>query len=112
MIVEDEVLIALDIQETLELAGYSAIGPFVTNAAALRQIHEHLPSAAILDINLGRELSFPIADALAEAQVPFVFVSAYGRESLPAAYGGRPLLSKPLPPHRLIEQIRLLIGAE
>ena len=61
---------------------------------------------AVLDVNLGGEESFPIAAALAERGVPFVFSTGYGNSGLPAAWRNRPSLQKPF----THEQVRVALG--
>ena len=62
---------------------------------------------AILDMTLGRDPSFPIADALARNGVPFLFVSGYGRESLPQGHRQCVVLTKPFDYEQLIASIDL-----
>jgi CheY-like chemotaxis protein len=50
---------------------------------------------AILDVNLAGEMSFPVADMLAEKGVPYLFSTGYGRSGIIAAHAHRPVLSKP-----------------
>jgi two-component system, response regulator PdtaR len=76
LVVEDEVLIAMDMQATLEGLGWIVMGPTPTVNAALVLIEQELPSVAILDMNLGRELVTPVAEALKDRHVPFLIASA------------------------------------
>jgi hypothetical protein len=57
--------------------------------------------AAILDVNLGGELIYPVADALAARGVPFVFVTGYGAESIDGRFAHVPILQKPIERHVL-----------
>ena len=50
---------------------------------------------ALLDVNLAGEKVFPVAEVLVRREVPFVFLTGYGRGILPAAYADRPVLAKP-----------------
>jgi DNA-binding NtrC family response regulator len=85
MIVEDEFLIAMDLQRTLEHHGWRVLGPVANVRDALKVLAVELPSVALLDINLGRELVTPVAAALLANGVPFVIASAYSR---PEEIGG------------------------
>ena len=95
LVVEDEAMIALMQVGVLENAGCVVLGPVRRVASALRVIAEQNVDIAILDINLGREKSYPVADALAARNVPFVFVTGYGREEILPTYRMRHRLGKP-----------------
>jgi DNA-binding response OmpR family regulator len=95
LVVEDEIWVAFDLEAILKAAGCVVVGP----AANLRDgldLAEHNPlDAALLDINLGYDQSFPIAYGLKRRGVPFVFVTAYSNYILPAGLAGAPLVAKP-----------------
>jgi two-component SAPR family response regulator len=55
----------------------------------------------VLDVNLGGETVYDVADYLAAQNIPFVFVSGYGRESIESRFAGVPLLNKPVERQRL-----------
>jgi CheY-like chemotaxis protein len=63
--------------------------------AALTTLGRSPVDAALLDINLQGELVFPVANALAERGVPFVFVTAYGASDIPEKHRDRPMVRKP-----------------
>lgn len=92
LIVEDEFLIAMDLQLMLEGLGWRVIGPVATVEAALRLLEDDLPSVALLDVNLGNELVTPVADLLKARGVPFAVASAYSR---PEQLGGEVLAGVP-----------------
>ncbi len=95
LVVEDEPLVALDVVAALEQAGATVAGRAATIRDAL-DIIEHTPlDAAMLDVNLRGERADDIAAALARHNVPFLFVTGYGRESLPEAFAEWPRLAKP-----------------
>lgn len=95
LVVEDEALIAMDIEAVLRSAGYAVVGPLPELEKAVQAAAEEGVDAAILDVNLGGSMVFPVADALARRGVPFVFMTGYGREILPERFGHRPLAHKP-----------------
>ena len=104
LIVEDELLIALDLQVTLEDEGAQTVVAG-TVAEALDQIGDDGGAfdAAVLDVRLGREEVFPVADVLAKLGVPIVFHSGHARASdLAETYPRASVLSKPAPPERLV----------
>jgi DNA-binding response OmpR family regulator len=96
LIVEDEVLIAMDLQAQLEDSGWSVIGPVGQSAHALTLLDSAQPHFAVLDINLGHDTSFAVADRLAEAGVPFLFLSGASNDILPDRFHTRTLLQKPI----------------
>jgi CheY-like chemotaxis protein len=95
LVVEDEFLIALDIAGALEQGGHTVIGPLASIGDALQALEREKLDAALLDANLGGEPVGRLADALHQRGVPFAFVSGYGREQLPPAHRGAPLVRKP-----------------
>jgi CheY-like chemotaxis protein len=95
LVVEDEFLIAMLLQDTLESAGCIVSGPIPRLAEALDAAEGGTYDAAVLDVNLAGERIDPVAHALARREIPFVFVSGYGASALPAEYAHRPSLRKP-----------------
>ncbi len=109
MVVEDEMLIAMDLAQGLELQGYEVIGPFSTNAEALECLATP-PDVALLDVNLGRETSAPVARRLRELQVPFAVLSGYGMtESFGPEYEAAPVLAKPYSESDMLELLKTLV---
>lgn len=95
LIVEDEPLIAMLLEDYLELLGETLSGVADCVADALAIIARGPLDMAIIDVNLRNgEKSWPIADALAEAGVPFVFASG-GGDVIPGDHARRPVLAKP-----------------
>ena len=104
LIVEDELLIALDIQVALEDAGArTLVVGSVSEALALLGDLATPPDSAVLDVRLGAEEVFPVADVLAEHGVPIVFHSGHARAiDLAQHYPRASVLPKPAPPERLV----------
>ena len=96
LLVEDESMVAMMVEETLAELGFCVIGPYGTLAEAMRAASSAHLDAAILDINLGGQLVYPVADLLCSKGVPVVFVTGYGMESIETRYTDIPLLQKPL----------------
>lgn len=94
LIVEDSYLLALTLQDMLTDAGADVVGIAPSVAVALNAMERHTIDIACLDINLGSETSFPVADALAMRGISFVFVSSYEADVLPPAHRHRPFVSK------------------
>lgn len=79
LVVEDEFMVALDIQAMLKRNGYKVLGPAGTIDAALRLLAHHQPDLAVLDVNLNGHPVVPVAKRLRSLQIPFVLASAYDR---------------------------------
>ena len=109
LIVEDEPLVALDLAAVLEDAGVLVAGPAGTPEQALRIIESAPLDVALLDGNLHGRPVDDVAAALTRREVPFLFVSGYGKESLPRSFGNVPVLGKPFTPGQLIEAVVRLI---
>ena len=78
LIVEDEYLIAVSLQDALENAGSVVVGPVPSVDKAIQKIElEPDIDAAVLDVNLGGMLAYPVADMLIARKIPFVFTSGY-----------------------------------
>ncbi|EAQ37373.1 response regulator receiver [Nitrobacter sp. Nb-311A] len=96
LIVEDDVIIAIDIEQTVAEFGVASVRTSSNVAQALAMITERAPDFALLDVSLSEENSFAIAKVLAALKVPFVFVTGYsGDKAFPAEYSDRSRLSKP-----------------
>lgn len=96
MLVEDNLLIAMDAEDQLRRLGAEAVDVVGSVQAALRLLEHAPPQIALLDVNLGRENSFPIADALLARGVPFVFATGYGEtNAFPERFRSAAVVSKP-----------------
>jgi two-component sensor histidine kinase/two-component SAPR family response regulator len=96
LIVEDEALVAMMLEEELESLGLSIVANCGSVSDAVKAIDSKTPDAAILDVNLGGELVYPVADCLLERGIPFVFLTGYGRESVDQRYQFIQILEKPV----------------
>jgi len=104
LIVEDEYLIAADLTASLEALGVKVIGPAASIGEALNLVsgNDGRLHGAILDINLRGSRVFPVADALAERSVPFVFTTGYEQGVVPNSYADVPRCLKPVDKAQLI----------
>lgn len=101
-VVEDEALIALMLEDMLTDLGCVLAGSADTVAQALSQLEGMSDiDAAILDVNIGGEVVFPVADALLQREVPFVFSTGYGPADLATRYPNSRMLAKPYPSEAL-----------
>jgi two-component sensor histidine kinase/CheY-like chemotaxis protein len=103
MIVEDEALVALVLADQLTDMGVSVVGPCGGVAAAKAAIAENDLDAAVLDVNLGGELVYPVAEVLHAKGIPFIFVTGYGQESIDKRFAFAPVLEKPIEHETLAE---------
>jgi len=87
LVVEDEYMLAECLHELLQDDGAEVLGPAscVEDANALLDRHP-MPDAAVLDINLGRQNVYPVADRLSGQGVPFLFTTGYDHGLIPERY--------------------------
>ena len=90
----------------------SPISAAATVKQALALINAQAFDAAMLDLNLNGDRSFPVADALARRGVPFVFSTGYGADGLTDSYRDRPLLRKPYRHEELAKIFESLVPAD
>lgn len=110
MVVEDEMIIALDIEHALHEAGCILVGTFSRVAKALEGMKDMTIDAALLDVNVANEKVFPVAYALEERGVPFLFLTGYGELALPPDRPNWQACTKPFRSDHLIEQLELKLG--
>jgi PAS domain S-box-containing protein len=96
LVVEDEALVAMMIQEFLTEYGHSVVGPIGRASEALLAAKETDYDAAILDINLGDGMAYPVADILSARGVPFVFITGYEADTVEDRFSHVPVLQKPI----------------
>lgn len=97
LIVEDEAMVAMMVEDMLDDAGCVVVGVAGTLQTALRRAGDETLAmdGAVLDVNLGGEKVFPVADVLAARGVPFVFATGYGKAGVEERFGHVSVLSKP-----------------
>ena len=95
LIVEDEMLVAMNLEDMLLDLGHEVAGIASRLAPALALARDAGFDAAILDVNLAGERSFPVADLLAERGTPFLFATGYGVQGVEERHRTRPILQKP-----------------
>ena len=96
LVLEDQLLIALEVETMLAECGVAAVETASSVAEAERRGARFAPDAAVLDVNLGPDTSFAFAARLAEKGVPFVFATGYGDpRAIPPAFAGVPVVRKP-----------------
>lgn len=102
LVVEDEALIALQLEDMLTELGCAVVGPASRVGQALKLLDGEPVEAAVLDVNIAGELVYPVADALKDRGLPYVFVTGYGASGLTEPYRSRPVLEKPFARRELL----------
>ncbi|MCC6914754.1 MAG: response regulator [Rhodospirillaceae bacterium] len=97
LIVEDDALVALNLQEFVESLGCTVVGPMGRLAAALDVLDRVSIDGAMLDINLHGEMVYPLAERLAERRTPMLFCSGYAfTQAVPKRFQDYPQVAKPM----------------
>ena len=112
LVIEDEPLLAMEMATMLSDAGFEPVGPAFTLEEAMRVAVKRDFDGVLLDANLGGKPVDELASLLTRANIPFAFVTGYGREGLPKAFASASLLSKPFSVTALVETVRNLISPE
>ena len=108
LLVEDEYYIADDLGQRLSAHGAILLGPVATLEKALVTVERAgRIDGAVVDINLRGQMAFPVADALQERGIPFVFATGYSAVAIPDRYQSIPRWEKP---YRLEELVQALPG--
>lgn len=112
LVVEDNPLLAMDLEDLLQSEGVETVGPAYSLAHGLELIRNDGIDAAILDIDLGDERVWPIAEELGRRATPFVFLSAMcGLNEVPEHFRGRICMSKPAERRYLVATVEELLAA-
>ncbi|MPY68643.1 MAG: response regulator [Alphaproteobacteria bacterium] len=106
LVVEDNLLIAMETESLVEECGCAVVGPAASVSEALHVAGYTGLEGAVLDINLDRERVWPVAEVLKERGVPFVFATAYSGAEVPERFMHHTLLTKPLERDSLLEALR------
>lgn len=95
LLVEDEMLVAMLLEDMLAEAGHVIVGPVSRIDRAVDAASREQVDLAILDVNLGGQEVYPVAEALAARGIPFAFATGYGASGLREPWQDRPTLQKP-----------------
>lgn len=112
LIVEDEWLIATDIEHVLVEAGFTVVGPASSVDEARHLMKTHSVAAALLDINLTEGDSFGLAARLSKLGIPYAFLTGYNTADLPGDLAYQAVLSKPVLEADLRDTASRLIASE
>lgn len=109
-VVEDESIITMMLQDMFEELECEVVGLASRFADALDKANSLAFDVAILDVNLNGQRTFPIAEALAKRDLPFVFATGYGAAAVPEAFRAAPVLQKPFRLADLEQAVRRALG--
>ena len=110
LIVEDEMLVAMNIEDMLLELGHEVAGIASRLDPALALARDGAFDVAMLDVNLAGDRSFPVADLLAERGIPFLFATGYGLGGIDEKYRDRAVLQKPFRAADLAAALEALAG--
>lgn len=108
LVVEDEPLIALDIESMLEWLGCDMVGPVARLSDALKIVETEAFDCAILDINVRGGYITPVAEILLDRHVPVLLSTGYNEYALPSTLTSQARLAKPYTSEQLERELRLL----
>jgi CheY-like chemotaxis protein len=110
LVVEDEFLVAMDIELMLRQCGCAVVGPIGDLATALRAVQEGGFDLALLDVNVGGQPVTAVAEALRVHAVPMVFCTGYQAANIPHRFAGAPTLQKPFQVGDMVAALRAAAG--
>jgi PAS domain S-box-containing protein len=108
LLVEDEPLVSMMLADMLSAFGHNVDGPYSRFNDAMLAAKSNNLQAGILDVNLGGEKTYAVAEILTNRKIPFAFVTGYGPDSVVSAFAHAPVLQKPIEAaklHALLQQI-------
>ncbi|MGB8430308.1 MAG: hypothetical protein WCE72_10840, partial [Pseudolabrys sp.] len=108
LLVEDEPLVSMMLADMLSAFGHKVDGPYSRFSDAMLAAKSNNLQAGILDVNLGGEKTYAVADILTNRKIPFAFVTGYGPDTIVSAFAHAPVLQKPIEAaklHALLQQI-------
>ncbi len=108
LVVEDDYYLAMEAKAVLEGAGAEILGPHSTLEQLERTMAERRPDCAVVDINLGEGPTFAAAQRLEADGIPFLFLTGYSPEAIPAEFQHIPQIRKPADPEILVHHVALL----
>lgn len=107
LVVEDEEMIASVIEEMLLDLGCNQVWVASNAKDAQAILAQHKPHAVVLDVNLGGDSGYQLAQTLADAKIAFIFATGYGRHGLPEQWATRPIMQKPFK----MDTLQAVLGA-
>jgi DNA-binding response OmpR family regulator len=111
LLVEDDPLVALELDELIRALGGDVVGPFSRLVSALEALQREFIVGAVLDVRLDGERTFPIIDIFLNRADPVLLVTGCAEESLPDKYRGLPRLRKPFDLLEFEQMIRTVFAS-
>jgi CheY-like chemotaxis protein len=105
LVVEDQAIIACDLQRFLGSTGYRVVGPVGSRDEALSEIANSKLDGAVLDVKLSGDTASQVADALKAAKVPHIFINGWAVGPIPEQCRDRPLLNNPYDYRSLLDAL-------
>ena len=109
-VVEDEMMVSLLLEDMLGTLGCDNVLHAASVSSALSELSQSQPDLAVLDVNLGSEMVYPVAEELNRAGVPFVFTTGYGRGAIKLEWAARPCVQKPFNIDAFAAALRVALG--
>jgi CheY-like chemotaxis protein len=101
LLAEDETLVGMMMRDLLSDAGFFVVGPIPSLDEALDAARSFEFDGAILDVNMGGTLVYPLAELLTQRGIPFIFITGYDDDSIDARFSSASILQKPIDPEKL-----------
>jgi DNA-binding response OmpR family regulator len=108
LIIEDEFLVADYLESIVREMGHDEVFVALDIATGMSLLEAMSPDFAILDVNIGQALVFPLATKLLQRKIPFVFSTAKPKEWFPEEWRNHPVIPKPLETERLVATMAAL----
>jgi CheY-like chemotaxis protein len=110
LIIEDEMMVAMLIEDVLTDNGFEIAGLASNVDQALELIASARFDAAVLDLNLNGHRTFPVADELTKRGIPFIFSTGYGSDGVAPEYKNVRVVQKPFQDAELVEAVGKVMG--
>ena len=110
LLVEDEPLVSMMLADMLSAFGHKVDGPYSRFSDAILAAKRNNLQAGILDVNLGGEKTYAVADILRDRKIPFAFVTGYAPDAIVPAFAHAPVLQKPIEAAKLHALLQQIVG--
>jgi response regulator RpfG family c-di-GMP phosphodiesterase len=110
LVIDDDYAAGIQTASIVEEAGYSVAGPEASVYAAQKVLGCQKIDLALLEVNLGGETIFSIAEMLDAMRIPYILVTSYSASAIPAKYRHSPIVQKPYSRGPLIAQMHQFLG--
>ena len=111
LVVEDESVIAMLLRRVLQQHGFEVVGPFGRLGGAMSAIEERAVDLALLDVQIGPDLVYPLAARLRERDTPFIFLTGHDALESPAQFADCARLTKPFRVPQVLAAAAKALGA-